>query len=106
MISGMRKSYCPQGVKLDKTMGFTDGSSMKVCAKAASVFYATMNKKGWSYGKARPKKVTQTVYEEAVQEITDEMAIMEWWENKQKKQKVEETVPRDDYIKWLLYERE
>jgi len=106
MISGMRKSYCPQGVKLDKTMGFTDGSSMKVCAKAASVFYATMNKKGWSYGKARPKKVTQTVYEEAVQEIADEMAIMEWWESKQKKQKVEETVPLDEYVKWLLYERE
>lgn len=106
MISGMVRTYCARGVKLDKTMEFTDGSKKKVCAKAASVFYATMNKKGWSYGKARPKKVTQTVYEEAVQEIANEMAIMRWWESKQKKQKIEETVPMEDYIKWLLYERE
>jgi len=105
MISGMRKSYCPRGSKLDKTMKFTDASSMKVCAKASSVFYATMNKKGWNYGKARPKKVNQTVFEMSVKEVSDEMAIMEWWQEKQKKEKVEETVPIDEYIRWLLYER-
>lgn len=105
MISGMRKSYCPRGSKSDKTMKFTDGSSVKVCAKAASVFYATMKKKGWDYGKARSKKVTQTVFEMSVQEVADEMAIMEWWQEKQKKEKVEETIPMDDLIKWFLYER-
>ena len=88
-------------------MDFTDGSSMMICAKAASVFYATMKKKGWDYGKAHPKNVTETVFEMSVQEVAVEMQIREWWDNKQKeeKKKVEETVPLDDFIDWLLHKR-
>lgn len=40
---------------------FTDGSSVMVCAKARSVFYATMRKNKWDESKPRPKVSAETV---------------------------------------------
>ena len=40
---------------------FADGSSMMMCDKARSVFYATMRKHGWDETKGRPKATSETV---------------------------------------------
>jgi len=81
MASGMRKTYC--GKKDGKGGGpecrkFTDGVPFCMCKKAWSVFFATLNKKGWKDTKPRPKSVTETVFLEAVEDtMTD---ILHWYE--------------------------
>lgn len=94
-------SYCKRSPK-KKCYKFTDGKKVCGCAGGWSVFFATLNKKGWDDTKPRPKKVSQTVFEEAVQEVFDEILIREWWESKQKTEKIEETIPKDDFIKWMV----
>jgi len=92
-------SYCKRNPKR-RCYKTTDGKQLCGCVGGWSVFFATMRKRGWSETKPRPKKVSQTVFDEAVQEFL----IIEWWESKQKTEKIEETtpVPQDEYIQWLI----
>lgn len=92
-------SYCKRSPK-KRCYKLTTGKKICGCAGGWSVFFATLRKRGWDETKPRSKKVTETVFEEAVREVFDEMVIREWWEAKQKPEKVEETTPKDDCIKW------
>ena len=55
----MSKQYC-KGNK-GKSVKFTDGSTMNVCQKAQSVFYATCRRNKWDYTKPRPTATSETV---------------------------------------------
>jgi len=55
----MVKTYC-KGGKGTKVK-FIDGSSMVVCNKARTVFYATMRKNKWDESKPRKKGTSETV---------------------------------------------
>jgi len=55
----MVKTYC-KGGKGTKVK-FTDGSSIVVCAKARTVFYATLRKNKWDESRPRPKTTEETV---------------------------------------------
>jgi hypothetical protein len=72
MAAGMKKTYCKKG---DKLVGrsFTDGSKVRLCSKAWSVFFATIRKHGWKETKPRPRTVNETVFNEAVEVYLDEL---------------------------------
>lgn len=75
MVQGMR-SYCSSGDTMI-ARDFTDGSSVKLCKKAWSVFFATIRKRGWDEKSARPKSVSETVFTEAVEETMKD--IVKWF---------------------------
>jgi hypothetical protein len=52
---------------------FTDGSSVRLCKKAWTVFFATMRKRGWDEKSARPHTVSETVFGEAIEETMVEI---------------------------------
>ena len=60
MLSNMKKKYCKAGAKQSKVT-FSDGSSMMVCQKARSVFYATLRKNKWDENRPRPKASEETL---------------------------------------------
>ena len=73
-------SYCKGGSKVCR--GFTDGSSVCLCTKGWSVFFATLNKHKWSDTSPRPKSVSETVVKKAIEETVQE--FKEWYETKHK----------------------
>lgn len=77
MVKGMKNTYCKKGDKT-KCRPFTDGTKVCLCTKAWSVFFATMRKRGWDEGSPRSKKVSETVFNEAIEEIMAGFII--WYE--------------------------
>jgi len=59
MLRSIAKTYCKgEG---GKSVKITDGSTVSVCAKGLTVFYATLRKNGWNESKPRPKATSETV---------------------------------------------
>jgi len=68
--------YCKKNPKR-RCYKFTDGKEVCGCAGGWSIFFATMRKKGWSPEKSRPKKVSEAVFSEAVEEY--KIHVLEWF---------------------------
>jgi len=75
MVLGMKATYCKKGAKM-KERDFTDGSKVRACTKAWSVFFASLNKRGWKSEKPRPK--TQETVEDFILEYNTEVEV--WFE--------------------------
>lgn len=97
MFLGMRTTYCA-GKKLTREYKFADGKKSRICAKGASVFFATVTKMVGKGGetKPRPKKVTQEAFMEAAQEYCEEMILF-----------MEATLQSSDtgLPRWILFAR-
>ena len=74
MIKGMASQY--KGGKV-KCRDFTDGSTVCATEKAWSIFYATLNKHKWSDTSARSVAVSETVFQQAIEETLKE--IVDWY---------------------------
>jgi len=72
MLKNMVKQYCKGSKKKvkvlkgkpkqkGKTIKFTDGTELFVCARARAVFYATLRKNRWDDTKPRPRVTSETV---------------------------------------------
>jgi len=86
-------SYCKRNPKR-KCYDAVGGKKICGCAGGWSVFFATMRKRGWDEKKARPKKVTEAVFMEAVEQTVEEMdlKLIKWFESTLKASDV--NVPR------------
>lgn len=101
--------YCKKNPK-KVCKKLTSGAEICGCTGGWSVFHATMNKHGWNEGKPRSKKVTETLFNQAVEETLSDLS--EWVLKKygvsettvKKPKKVQETTPEntDVIIKWYL----
>lgn len=76
MCSAM-SSYC-SGDSPKECRDFTDGSKVCLCKKGWSVFFATLNKHGWDDTKPRPHTVSETIFNQAIEETVK--SIVEWFE--------------------------
>lgn len=86
MIRGMKNTYCKKGDKM-KARPLTNGKKISSCKKGWSVFFATLRKRGWDDTKPRPKKVSETVFNEAVKETMKDF-VETYSEKLRKKQDV------------------
>jgi hypothetical protein len=59
-----------------KCRDFTDGSKVCMSSKAWSVFFATINKMGADDTKPRPATINETVFNETVTQVLNE--LVEW----------------------------
>jgi len=88
--------YCKKGSKR-KSYDFADGTKLYGCKRGWSIFFATLNKQGWSDTKPRPKKVSESTVMMAIAETVYDMvkyyfsetspAFIKWYEARKKKQK-------------------
>jgi len=88
--------YCKKGSKR-KSNDFTDGTKLYGCKRGWSIFFATLNKRGWDDTKPRPKKVSETTIMMAVAETIHDLVIhyfsesspvfVKWYEANRKKKK-------------------
>lgn len=104
--------YCKKGSKR-VCKKLTSGAEICGCAGGWSIFYATMKKRGWDEGKPRSKKVTETIFNQAVEETVSGFTkwVCEKWGVSEtvpkKNKKVQETEPKniDEIVKWYLEEK-
>ena len=77
---------------------FTDGSQVCISKKAWSVFFATLNKRGWSDTKPMPKKTSETLEWYAEQLKRDKQAR----DLARDTEKLKQRVKQEEFLKkWL-----
>ena len=81
MAQGMKSTYC-KGSSGTVCRSFTDGSSVCLCTKGWNVFFATLNEHKWSDTSPRPKSVSETMIEDAIEETVQN--IVDWFDETKK----------------------
>jgi len=59
MLRNMTRQYCKG--KRGKAVKITDGTTVRTCQRALSVFYATMRKNKWDESRPRPSATEETM---------------------------------------------
>lgn len=80
----MKSTYC-KGESKGVCRDFTDGSSVCLCTKGWNVFFATLNSHKWSDTSPRPKSVSETMIEDALEETVQ--GFQDWYDETKKRKK-------------------